>query len=677
LKVPKNLIVFLAICGVVLSLWLVKGVSTSSDTPGTPEAQESETTRADPKLYWLIPDGMRAEPEVFDIYRWANEGKLPNIKRMMESGSYGFSIPVFPSHTPVNFATLLTGATPTTHGISDGPMHVEGQPLSSISISGFRSAARRIPAVWSSLEAAGKKVVLQSVPGSTPAEIEDGVVIRGRWGGLSGDVHAVNFETKGTGTQLQKQGRGSKLFFFGPQLTQYVDPRPAVGWASVPPSFSPALEASFSSWGATFYAYIYDSTDDGTVSFDRVLISADKSAVLADLTKGDWSQWVDVDLLLAERRVSSGALFHVIKLSPDGFFRIRILFDNLNELLTSPPSVAAELRANVGPMVDFVDNFPPQLIYSQEDKLAFLGEMHRSFDWHTKAIPFLWSEYEPDAVIHDIYSPNQMLTSRWWMGYVDPASTTYADVGEETRAVLWSEVHGMYQRLDSMVGEILETAGPGAIVVLSSDHGACPLGRWVHLNNLFAANGLLKFTIDEETGARGVDWENTRAVYLKMIGVFVHPDGLDGDWTRGKGPEYEQLREQVATLLVNLADEDGARPVTSVTKWEDVEEDLALAADRVGDLVISNAVGYGWNEEMSEGMEVFSTPLKTGYKQAILVEEAQCIWTPFMITGPGVKKGHRLSGPIRHMDQLPTILELMNVDVPDLVEGRRLPELMD
>ena len=41
------------------------------------------------KVYWFIPDGMRAEPGLFNIYKWAQEGKLPNIKKMIDGGSYG------------------------------------------------------------------------------------------------------------------------------------------------------------------------------------------------------------------------------------------------------------------------------------------------------------------------------------------------------------------------------------------------------------------------------------------------------------------------------------------------------------------------------------------------------------------------------------------------------------
>ena len=95
------------------------------------------------KLYWFIPDGMRTDPDLFNIYKWAEEGKLPNIKKMMDKGAYGFSIPDFPSHTPTNFGSLFTGAHPLVHGVADGPMHVEGSPLTKPSLGGFSSVAKK------------------------------------------------------------------------------------------------------------------------------------------------------------------------------------------------------------------------------------------------------------------------------------------------------------------------------------------------------------------------------------------------------------------------------------------------------------------------------------------------------------------------------------------------------
>ena len=36
---------------------------------------------------------------------------------------------------------------------------------------------------------------------------------------------------------------------------------------------------------------------------------------------------------------------------------------------------------------------------------------------------------------------------------------------------------------------------------------------------------------------------------------------------------------------------------------------MRLAPDRVGDLVIANKQGYGWNEEMTEDLRLFDSPL--------------------------------------------------------------------
>jgi len=629
------------------------------------------------KLYWFIPDGMRAEPELFDIYKWAEEGRLPNIKKMMDSGVYGFSKPMFPTHTPVNFATLLTGTTPKVHGVADGPMHIEGHTLNKVSVGGFRSQARKIPAVWSVFEDVGKKVLLHSVPGSTPPEIKDGVVIRGRWGGWGADVHAINFETRLKGVQRYKQGRGSRLFFFGPQLTQYLDPveekEPKVKLTS----FSPILKAELTSWGATAYAYVYDSSDDKKVNYDRVAFSADQENILADIKQGEWSDWSPVQLSWKEQQYASNYKFHIIKLDEDGFFRLRIFYNNLNQFLTQPAEVAKDITDNVSPMVDFVDNFPPQLIYYPEDKQTFLDELHQSFDYHTSVIPHLMKSYSPDVVIHDIYSPNQMLTSRWWLGYIDPTSSRYNDVDEAEREKLWTEVKDMYGRLDSMIGTIMTNADDSTLIVLSSDHGAHILNKWVRINNYLAKKGYLKFTIDKKTGEPNIDWANSKAIYLKMDGVFIHPDGLAGEWKRGSGEEYEKLRDEVAAYLLELKDEDGTKPVSGVWKWEQAEEVLDLPKDRVGDLIVANKAGYGWNEEMSEDLQLFDTPLKTGYKQAIIVDETKAMWTPFMIMGPGVKKGVKLSDAIDHKDQLPTILKALNVENPNQMEGTILEGVLD
>lgn len=631
------------------------------------------------KLYWFIPDGVRADPDLFKVFDWAKMEQLPNIKKMMDKGSYGYSYPNFPSHTPTNFATLLTGSYPEVHGINDGPMHVVGKPLDSVAVGGFRSTAKKVEPIWKTLENAGLKVALISIPGSTPPEIKDGAVIRGRWGGWGADFPALNFETKGDLGQRIKQGTAARFFYFGPQLTNYTDATKATGWSGfLPTSYSDPLEVQMTGWGSTLYGFIYDSTNNKKVDYDRIAFSLTKDGILSDLKEGEFSSWLPLNLkwTVGDKTldIPSTASISVIKLEKDGFFRLRVIYDNLNNEIVYPSGLADNLRKVTGPMIDFVDNFPPQLIYYPEDKRVFAKEMELSFGWHFRAVKAVTDEVKPNVVIHDIYSPNQMLTSRWWMGYIDPKSTRYNDKTPKERKQLFEEVRDMYFNLDKMIGEIMSVADNDTYIVFSSDHGNVPLNVNVNLNNLFAQKGWLKFEIDSKTGEPVIDWANSKVIYLKMAHVYINTKGLAGDYKRDSGPEYEKLRDEVIKSLKELSYKDGQKPLTDVVKYENVKEYLQMDPDRAGDLVIANAPGFGWREEMTADKELFSIPLVSGYKQAIKSEKEKGMWTPFIIMGPGIKKNNYLGDEAFPLiDQYPTIMKALGIASPNFVQGKPLP----
>lgn len=640
-------------------------------TAGDPAGAQRPATR----LHWFIPDGMRADPELFDIYRWAREGKLPHLRRLMERGACGFSIPTFPSHTPTNFATILTGAYPERHGIADGPMHIEGRPLARPAVGGFSSAARRLPAIWSLLGEAGWTAVVLSVPGSTPPELKptQAATIRGRWGGWGADFPSLVFEPADPARRRQL-ARGSRLFFLGDELTRFIAARDGPSDPDVR-SFSPPLFLDLDVHGTTLAAALVDTADDERPAYDALHLPATAVTPPVELRQGEWSDWLPLNLEWRERPIEVVVKVHVIALEETGFFRLRVVVDALNRFATSPPEIAKQLEGEIGPMVDFVDNFPPQLI-GDGDRQAWLDEARLSLLWHRDAVPALYSLRLPDLFVHDIYTPNQMLTGRFWLGAIDPKSARYGAVDDAARAQLWEEVHEMYRGLDDILGAAMAAAGDDALIVLSSDHGAVPLDRWVRLNNFFARRGWLRYSLDEATGEPSIDWEATRVVYLKMAHVYIHPDGLGGDWHRASGERYEALRDEVIAALQELADEDGRRPVCRIVSWEEAAT-LRLPADRVGDLVIANRPGYGWNEEITADGAIFDTPVKSGYKQAILAEEAPGMWTPFVIAGPGVKAGVRIPEPISMVDQLPTILHLLGQPIPEHVQGRVLHEILE
>lgn len=662
-------------------------------------AQLPTTARQDKplRLYWLIPDGFRTDPDVFTLFTWAEEGKLPNIKRLMERGSYGFSIPDFPSHTPANYATLMTGSHPETHGVFDGPIRSEGYPLHLVPVGGFQSTAKKVPPLWYTLEKRGMKGFLLSVPGSTPPELSKGVTIRGRWGAWGVDFNPVTFQDPLLPVPDGVLPRASNLFFYGADLQRKTSLEGAEGWSNPPSSFSPPKETAFQAWGTDVYGYIADRTDDGHENYDTLVLSKNKSTHLAELREGEWSDWIPIQLFwqtggydkYAPKRLGAEESFRtvpvdtsfrakVIRLDDNGSFRVRFLYDNLNQYLARPAEASERLTDALGPMVDFADSYPPQLISYPEDKQTFLEEAAMSFEWHRKAISFLLDAFRPEAVIHAIYTPNQMLTSRWWLGYTDPASARYGNVSEGEREQIWSEVMWMYQEVDAMVGEILNKADENAVIVLSSDHGAAPYDTRVAINSAFAKEGLLFTKRNPQTDALEVDWENTKAVFLRMYHVYVNPNGFGGAWHRPSGEEYERLRLRVKHILENLEDEQGIRPIQNVVMREDASEVLHLPEDGgIGDLLIVNRPGHFSDEELPEDGKVFSEPLESGYKQGINPRENPAVWTPFIIAGPGVRENYRIQEPFSHIRQYPTVMRLLGEKVPEFVEGVALDEIIN
>lgn len=629
------------------------------------------------KLYWLTADGLRADNDLFNMYKWAQEGKLPNIKKLMDRGTYGYSSPYFPSLTSNNIASLHTGTTPKVHGIIEGAMRLEGHPLEQAVLNGFSSVSKNVAPSWAILEDAGKKTVVLSVPGSTPPEVSEGVTIRGRWGNWGFDTPAVIFEPK---SNYQMRRETVEDFYFATldkNLTRFVETFPATEWPDSPATYSKPIHTKFVAHGGILHAYIYDSTNDNETNYDKVILSTDEKSSIANLNEGSWSDWFPISLSYDEIPVVSQAKVRVIKLWPDGRFRIRVLYNSLNNFMTQPASAAEELTRNVGPMVDFLDNclclgMAPQLIVEPEDKQVALEEARMSWNWHKRAAAYILKQWRPDALIQDFYTPNQMLVSRWWMGDLDPKRPGHNPANAEQS---WKEILEMYQGVDAIIGEVLENADENTLIVLSSQHGTAPLYKNTRLNNLFAKKGWLTFKIDEATGKATIDWERTKVVFLKMAHIYINPNGLGGNFKRASGSEYEELRNEVIAELEALKDNNGEVPVNKIVKWENADS-LNLPSDRVGDLIVGATTGYRLWEEMTDDKVVFTTPLATGYKEGVDPLDP-AIQTPFILAGPGVKKGVALEKALTHIDQLPTILHLMNVEVPKYVEGQIIEEAVE
>ena len=113
------------------------------------------------------------------VYRYAQEGKLPTLQKLMQNGVWSPNCLVpFPTITPPNWTTIATGAWPGTHGITDFDGHIPGDPLDVVH---QQLDAREIEAeaIWTAAEKQGKKTVIVSWPTSWPTLPKDGYRISG------------------------------------------------------------------------------------------------------------------------------------------------------------------------------------------------------------------------------------------------------------------------------------------------------------------------------------------------------------------------------------------------------------------------------------------------------------------------------------------------------------------
>ena len=102
--------------------------------------------------------------------KFVKEGALPNIEKLMKKGVFcENALPTYPTLTPTNWTTIVTGATPGTHGITDFTVHHVGETLDKTHV-GFNSEENSAEYIWNSAARAGKRSVACEVYGIVATE---------------------------------------------------------------------------------------------------------------------------------------------------------------------------------------------------------------------------------------------------------------------------------------------------------------------------------------------------------------------------------------------------------------------------------------------------------------------------------------------------------------------------
>jgi len=109
------------------------------------------------------------------VLPWAAEGRLPALQALMARGATARLRSTMPAATFPAWTSLVTGVNPGRHGVLDFTERVPG----TYRVRFLNGSYRRVPALWTRLSAAGRRVAVLTVPATYPPEAVNGVMVSG------------------------------------------------------------------------------------------------------------------------------------------------------------------------------------------------------------------------------------------------------------------------------------------------------------------------------------------------------------------------------------------------------------------------------------------------------------------------------------------------------------------
>jgi predicted AlkP superfamily phosphohydrolase/phosphomutase len=212
--------------------------------------------------------------------------------------------------------------------------------------------------------------------------------------------------------------------------------------------------------------------------------------------------------------------------------------------------------------------------------------------------------------------------------------------------LLKSAIYDMWVEVDRGIGQILEAMPDNVTVIVMSDHGFGPIYKEVRLHNL----------------VRGRDLEGDPICYTDGgIAQLIYID-LQGRLPYGVVPQekYEETRDHIASLLLNLRDPDtGEAVVDAVYRKEEVYSGRYLS--KAPDLVAIEKPFYYMNGDTIPGLD----PIGAGSASFNAFHQPDGI---LAVRGPGIRAG-RIDNVPNLIDITPTILYMLGEPVRSYMDG--------
>ncbi len=223
-----------------------------------------------------------------------------------------------------------------------------------------------------------------------------------------------------------------------------------------------------------------------------------------------------------------------------------------------------------------------------------------------------------------------------------------------------------YKLVDEWLGRIIADLDDDTAIIVASDHGVKRMDGAIAINEWLWQNGwlVLKQSPDGITRFSNdlVDWENTRAWstggYYGRI--FMNVAGRE---PMGMIPQsdYEAVRDELAQAICAIPDDRGQALHTTAYKPEEIYQHVnGISPDLLvyfGDLHWRCVGGVGYGQH-------YTLENDTGPDDANHAQDGLFIIYNQRQKGQGQISDHQL------MDIAPTVLSLMDIPIPDTMQGR-------
>lgn len=365
----------------------------------------------------------------------------------------------------------------------------------------------------------------------------------------------------------------------------------------------------------------------------------------------------------------------------DGFMISGLDAPDINHEYTYPDELKDKIRTDVGKyIIELKNSFS-----LMNDPEKYLDMMYEMIAVREKTVHYLMSNYPVDFFMV-VFTATDRVQHTFWK-YSDRNHPDYKPGLEDA-------IFRIYKKIDEAVCRILDRLDDSTAVVVASDHGMSSIYKIVDLNGWLMEKGYLH--LKKEAALPGlrdlfrkvkkrivktedsvwldhlVDWSKTKAFLIGSWGnIFINQIGREPNGIVRPGNEYESVREDIIKELKQFKDtETGDTVINSVMKKEEIFNGEYL--DHAPDIVVSFNEHYGCTKIVLDRGPNKSGTIRPGgpicadhHPNGLFI-----VKSPHVIT---CKNGMRA----KITDIAPTILYMMDVPIPQAIDGRVLTEIFD